>query len=1296
MPLEDKLRLESITMKNFRKHILPLLMALSLVFSPINTIAEDIDIFTGASAGASDRPNVLIVLDNTSNWARQSQQWPGGIAQGQAEVRSIQNVLDSLGTDINVGLMEFVTNGDANNIGGFVRFPILQMNATNKAALKAELQEIYTGINTPEEKRNSGTEYGNLAYDVFNYFAGSDVGSNSSSLNPPSPKVDGRGYDTIYSNFKAPLSKDSSCAKNYVIFIGNPSASGPSDDSDANNLELQSVGCSADPVKLPRFNSTTINQTDILGETSGCYSNKETCTAEIIKTGSTEFKYDSNGDGVVDSSDKSACQVTTVTEKGKTSYDGKYLVSDGSGGQKSGCACTTPVEELVGGCPVGQYRFPVYGVEAAGTKKNLVCTSNGNCNKLATYDPVNCSGSYTCSCDTSKTNGCSSNQGLIVRETTTAVNQLVGITSTCAATCSTAEFSTSCSKYAGGCVCGIGSSGGVSSCGSDKWRFKAEGVNAFISNQPTGAYDDSTKGATWHLDEWAQCLYKKGVPVEGGARQTVAMYTIDVYNKQPNADHTALLMSAAHQGGGRYFSATNEGALTLALQRIFAEIQAVNSTFASASLPVNATNRAQNENQVFIGMFRPDEKMQPRWYGNLKRYQLVFESDGVTVALGDKNGAPAVNKQTGFVGDCAVSYWTTDSPLDPDAATKTYYWSAVSGSSASKCNGIDPNMVYSDSPDGPTVEKGAIAEVVRKGNNPPTTDSAPTWAVNRNIYTTGSIFGTGLIALTDSTTLALDGDATRKSWVTGQDVVNLNNPIKEVTGLTTSQTRASLHGDVVHSRPLPVTYGVNDGVIYYGANDGMFRAVDAETGNELWALMPFEFAQISFVDRLRNNLPLIKYSGISDSSYPGYPLMMPERKAYGWDGSIGIAQDKNNTKVWIYPTMRRGGQMVYALDVTNKTSPSIKWKHGCYAGICSAGFENMGQTWSAPIVTPVAGYTTEKVAIFGGGYDTCEDVDSATPPCVLPKGANVYVVDAGSGTLLKKFDTRRSVASEVAVVDMDNDGKADYGYVGDTGANLYRIDMVTRSVVDGAVVYTPLPPSSWTMRRIAKTGSDSRKFLFQPALLPLSKDGRVYVAIGSGDREHPLASQYAFGVTNRFYVYLDDVRVTSGDAIDLNELENKTEDKGCESTSILPGSSKTGWYMDLNQYGQGEQTVTSALILGGQVVFSTNRPIPPASGTCSTVLGEARGYWVNLFNASGTISSNSVSCGGERSSIFVGGGLPPSPVTGNVMVDGKPVTVVIGAVDKDGGASTPISPGKVVPAVKPTRSRIYHKVKGVD
>ncbi|HEY9268154.1 MAG TPA: PilC/PilY family type IV pilus protein [Methylotenera sp.] len=1251
---------EKLAMNNIHKKVLSALIMLSFVLNPLATVAEDIDIFTGDSGGTAERPNVLIVLDNTSNWARQSQQWPGGITQGQAEVRSIKNVLDRAGSDINVGVMEFVTNGNAGNIGGFMRFPILPMNATNKAALKAEMDEIFGDINGTNEKRNSGTPYGNMAYDMYNYFAGANVGINSSSLNPPSPRVDDRAYDTLFSNFKTPLSSAGSCAKNYVVFIGNPNASGPSADSLSNKAELAALGCNTDNISLPNFTLVTTPTATNLGNTATCYANQTECSAAV------QAEYAASGD---------------------TTYESK--------------TCGDPYVPT-GSCAAGSLLYSVVATDNQGSK-NLgqlsSCVQNSaKCtDAIASQYAAQCTGTgVSCSCTNQVTTGCAGgnekyNYTVVRTKTLTEVKSL-GYSSDCYAsapayTSASTDFATQCTVYANyaagsGCTYGTPTSTGASSCESGKSLFTMIGNTNITSAKATGTYDTTGKGSNWHLDEWARCIFQKGVPVTGGENQTAVMYTIDVYNAQQNNDHTALLMSAAKAGGGNYYSATNENALFEAMSAIFAEIQSVNSTFASASLPVNATNRAQNENQVFIGMFRPDPMTKPRWYGNLKRYQLVFEADDITVNLGDKNGTVAVNNQTGFISDCAVSYWTTDSLLDAADPSKGYYWAnvPVSPSAASKCQGLDPSKVYSDLPDGPTVEKGAIAEVVRKGNNPPTTDDTPTWVpTSRTLYTTDSAFGTTFSSLSSAAAL----DAIQRSWVVGADTQN------EDSDTLTTETRASIHGDVVHSRPLPITYGNGDGVVYYGSNDGMFRAINSETGKELWAFMPFEFAQPAFVDRLRNNSPIIKYPTTDMTTLP-----TPLAKTYGWDGSIGIAQNKENTKVWIYPTMRRGGQMVYGLNVTDKSAPSIMWKHGCYNGDCSAGFENMGQSWSAPVVVPVAGYTTEKVALFGGGYAACEDIDTASPCSTGQKGSNVYVVDAGNGALLKTFTTSYSVVSEVSVVDLNSDGKADYGYVGDTGGNLYRIDMVTRTVSGGVSTYTALAPGDWTIRKIATAGG-GRKFLFQPALLPIVKDGRVYVAIGSGDREHPLLSNYAYNVTNRFYVYLDNLAVTTG-TVDLNGLEDKTTDAGCDSASILPSSTQVGWYMDLNQNGQGEQTVSSALILGGQVVFSTNMPIPPAEGTCSTILGKARGYWVNLFNASGTIGINNATCGGTRSSVFAGGGLPPSPVTGNVYIDGKPVTVVIGAVDHDGGASTPISPGKVTPAVNPIRKRIYHKVKGVD
>ena len=241
----------------------------------------------------------------------------------------------------------------------------------------------------------------------------------------------------------------------------------------------------------------------------------------------------------------------------------------------------------------------------------------------------------------------------------------------------------------------------------------------------------------------------------------------------------------------------------------------------------------------------------------------------------------------------------------------------------------------------------------------------------------------------------------------------------------------------------------------------------------------------------------------------------------------------------------------------------------------------------------------------------------------------------------------------------------------------------------------------WALTRLMSRPSNhtdpddnGRKFLFGPAAF--TTGGKAYLAIGSGDREHPLQTQYPFtDVVNRFYVYKDDLAVTAVDAaaIDLDgaTMTNLTANTSCDDPPLLPNSTGRGWYMKLNQYGPGEQTVTSALIAGGMVNFSTNRPITNPNA-CSASLGEARGYSVNLFNASGGVGVSD-SCGGLRSGVFAGGGLPPSPVQATVPINGRNVTVCIGCANENTGNSV-IGANKVKFLVQPKRKRIYSYIKG--
>ena len=776
-------------------------------------------------------------------------------------------------------------------------------------------------------------------------------------------------------------------------------------------------------------------------------------------------------------------------------------------------------------------------------------------------------------------------------------------------------------------------------------------------------------------------------------RQNAQIFTLDAYLAHQDTVQTALLQAMAGyagandpKGGGQYFPVHSTADILKALENILINIQSVNSVFASASLPINATNRSQNENQVYIGMFRPDPKTHPRWYGNLKQYQIVLASNNAV--LGDANGATAVSSTTGFLQPCAQSFWTTDSGS---------YW-AFSPPSAGTCSVI-PNSSNSDLPDGAIVEKGGTAEVVRRGNNP--TAIAP-FTVNRTMYTQTASFTGGLVPFNSTNVpIARTGVTSTQEqplidYTYGKDVNNENGDFL-ADGVTpnTTEPRPSIHGDIAHSRPLPVNFGGTRGVvIYYGGNDGPFRAVDSKTGKELWSFVaPEHHAKLR---RLYLNSPDITYPNVDDPNPNA-------RKDYFFDGSSGIFQNADNSKVWIYPTMRRGGRMLYAFDVT-ATTPVLKWSFGCPnqgddVGCSPSTASGIGQTWSGANVGFAKGFNSgnDPIIVMGGGYDACEDADAQAPSCTVgtEKGAKVFVLNADTGAIIKTFNTDRAVPGDVTLVDRDFDGKADHAYVGDTGGNLYRIDFVDPATV------APRAPGSWTITKIASTTGSGRKFLFGPAALALTN--QVIVALGSGDRERPLITNYPYTtpVQNRFYTFFDAFSATNVN-LDGSSMTNFTTNTDCNSAVA---SGQHGWFMDLNA-GTGEQTVTSSVIFGGTVFWSTNRPVASQS-SCSTNLGEARGYAVNLLNASGVIGTGGL-CGGSRSGAFTGGGLPPSPVIGVVPVktdtngdgvvdanDGsRNIPVCIGCIDLTTGGGSPIGAQQPPVPIKQKRSRVYWYPQG--
>lgn len=753
--------------------------------------------------------------------------------------------------------------------------------------------------------------------------------------------------------------------------------------------------------------------------------------------------------------------------------------------------------------------------------------------------------------------------------------------------------------------------------------------------------------------------------------KTITTYTVDVNpgtNRQ-GLGWTRLLKEMAIQGKGAYKTSSNASSLELALNDIFAEVQAVNSVFASSTLPVSVNVRGTYLNQVYMGVFRPDANNSPRWPGNLKLYSLAPDASD-SLILVDKNGVAAENASKGFIKPTATSYWTTTSTF----WTSTFTSSAYSYASAQGSGGA------SDAPDGDLIEKGGAAQKLRS--------TYLTSVTARKLYTCVGSCSTGDPLSSwplqggngandvSTTDLGAANNTERDAivaWVKGANNKTEDNP----DGLATS-IRGYVHGDVLHSRPAVINYNRNgddnDIVVYYGANDGIFRAIKGGTGDtdgvEKWGFVPKEF--FSKLKRQRDESPIIGATAA-------------DTKPYFADGPISVYQyDANNDgiyratdgdKVYIYIGMRRGGRVYYALDVSDPDNPKFMWKITGGSG----DFAELGQSWSEPKVARVRlTGQTNPVLIFGLGYDAAANDPLTQGTATMGRG--VMMVDAVTGTLIWQAGPvtqvpeiaayrtvsgmNYAIAAAPAVIDSNGDGYADRIYAADTGANIWRFNI------------NDTVKTNWTVSQLASLGGsgvNARKFLFPPdVILAGTIVTTDTLLIGSGDREHPLDTTIA----NRYYMIKDDHGLTAtpstvvtegtagsnsgvaGKLLDVtsNLIQVGTASEQAAATTSL--ATAAGWYVRL---AAGEKSVSGSATLAGTVFFSTNIPPDYSSDACVSSLGTAYTYALSYtdgsaksdLDASGTITT------ADRAQLRAGGGFPPSPVPVSVRIGGKDYQSII-------------------------------------
>ena len=707
-------------------------------------------------------------------------------------------------------------------------------------------------------------------------------------------------------------------------------------------------------------------------------------------------------------------------------------------------------------------------------------------------------------------------------------------------------------------------------------------IQALIGRTCTGT------GSGRCLEEIAQYMYENDLRPSLSGLQNVTTYTIGF---GPDVSGSAALRNTAAGAGGVFYEASDTATLSTVLTNIVRTILAFNTSFTAPAVSVNAFNRTQNLNDLFVTVFRPNETY--NWPGNIKKYRL--DPDGTIV---DATDTPAVEISTGFFRTTAQSFW--GGVVDGDDVRL--------GGAANQLPAPNSRNVYTDLTSASPLT--STANQVTTGNAAITTASLGL----------GATESPGRNALID--------------WLRGADIADENGD--------GSTTDARLRmGDPMHGRPATVIYGgtvanpdPNDGVLFGVTNEGYLHAIDIVTGEERWAFMP------------RQLLARARDLYVNDAV---------SQRTYGLDGNVRVLRHEVNDngvlepglgeRVTLYFGMRMGGSEYFGLDVTDRNAPTMLFK----VGPTEAGSRRTaaaGQSWSTPTVARVnvsgaTQNTQQYVLVFGGGYDT---VQENGPYATDANGSQVFMIDAYSGNVLwyagpsadtgadlRHASLTHGIPADVRVFDLSGDGYADRMYAADVGGRVWRFDIFNgqprASLVTGGVF-----ASLGNAHLATHPDATTRRFYSAPDASFLSSGGRTWInlALGSGYRGHPLNLL----TEDRFYSLRDHrpfARLTQAQydsATAITEADVNLIDVTADiAPTIPPGAS--GWRLDLRRPAAGwtgEKSLSEARTVQSWIQFSTYEPNSGAAvvtTTCSPAVGTNRLYTVSAFTGAPVLDRQS-------------------------------------------------------------------------
>jgi hypothetical protein len=582
-------------------------------------------------------------------------------------------------------------------------------------------------------------------------------------------------------------------------------------------------------------------------------------------------------------------------------------------------------------------------------------------------------------------------------------------------------------------------------------------------------------------------------------KQNIITYTVGFKTKQ------TLLNNTAKNGHGKYFTVDNFTQLRDNLMRAIFDIIQRNYAFTSFTAPKKIAN---GEDITFIGSFLP--KYDSVWEGHLVAKKLtkkwcVYENGNLTNCTYDtKNSCLAAN---------------------PGKQCKTKY-------------------ILSNTPE---------------------------WDVANNIPDAGN---RNLKTLKESLSL-IDFKDTNISDLKSLLGVSTNNEAKHIInfirGVRGTNDPPYKFADIFHSdiqfvgpplgwkRTIEKNYDTfynkykdRKRTLFVGTNDGIVHAINAENGKEFWGFVPDEvLPELKNIVNNNNHEETADGRMIADDIFKYNP-----------------STNKNSWETLLVFGLRNGGNAYYGFDISDPTNIKFKWKIGkIYNGTQPSYNKYLGKSWAKPIIGKIkykkdssSDPVDKSVVIVPGGF-----ADNPSNSGDL-KGKAIMIFDAWDGDLLwilaydsstdeqtsehmysLNNDLNYAIPSAITAIDKDNNRYIDTIYFGNTGGNLFKIDISNPD------------PKYWSLKTLFQLNSTTKP-IYLPPVVTYDNCFNLFVAFGTGDRNNPKKSD-----KGSFYIIMDDNSFSTLTPTDLIQLSWSGDN--LPETSFNSGSDK-GFYFEFTDEGE--------------------------------------------------------------------------------------------------------------------------------